>query len=93
MSVLKKVVSFEEIPMRLLSIKNFEFLLLHSLNSQDFIIQANIGDLRDLFAALDKHREQVSIVNTGDLDRLFNVLKQLRKRGLRSVWKALPSKI
>jgi len=68
---------------RLLSAKNFENLLLHSLSAQDYVLTLDTEVVCDLLKTLKTLKEQVSIIQPADTDPLFIALKDIRLKELR----------
>ena len=68
---------------RLLSAKNFENLLLHSLSAQDYVLTLNTEVVCDLLKTLKTNKEEVSIIKPADTDPLFIALKDIRLKELK----------
>ena len=67
--------SKNQVQQRLLSAKNFENLLLHSLSSQDYALTLNTDVIYNLLKTLIKYKKDVSIIQPADTDPLFIALK------------------
>ena len=60
--LLEHVTSRDQVQRRLLSAKNFENLLLHSLNAQDYVLNLTTETVCNLLKTLRKHKDQVAII-------------------------------
>ena len=80
--MLEHVQKGNQIQQRLLSAKNFENLLLHSLTAQNYVLNLNVNVIRNLLEKLNDHKNKVAIVKPADTDPLFIVLRDIKDKEL-----------
>ena len=76
--LLEHVTQRNQVQQRLLSAKNFENLLLHSLSAQDYVLNLNTEVIYNLLRTLKKLKDQVAIIQPADTDPLFITLKDIK---------------
>ena len=77
--------SRNQIQQRLLSAKNFENLLLHSLNAQDYVLNLNSETIYELITQLkdNNNRELIAVARPADIDPLYIILKDIKEKAIK----------
>ena len=81
---MEQIRNANHVQQRLLSAKNFENLLVHSLNAQDYVLNLNSETVYQLLKALKENKEEVAVTRPADTDPLYMILKDIKLKDIKS---------